>query len=269
MNARPYRALFRIRFTNSLQYRIAAIAGLSTQFAWGFMYILAFGAFYAENPAAFPMTWEQTVAYIWLQQGFLVLFAIWYWEKSIYETIETGDIAYELVRPMDLYSRWAVTAAANRISRCFLRAAPILLVALILPARFRLTVTADFRVLGLFFASMALSFGVVIVFSMVVYISMFYTINSWGVRLIVAVASDFLTGGIIPLPFFPDGFRTVVELSPFGAMQNTPFLIFGGYFQGADLMRAVALQIFWLVALFVAGRVLMARSLRRVVVQGG
>jgi ABC-2 type transport system permease protein len=38
---RPYRALFRIRFTNSLQYRVAAFAGLATQFAWGFMYILA------------------------------------------------------------------------------------------------------------------------------------------------------------------------------------------------------------------------------------
>ena len=32
-----YQALFRIRFTNSLQYRSAAFAGMVTQFVWGML----------------------------------------------------------------------------------------------------------------------------------------------------------------------------------------------------------------------------------------
>ncbi|MCL2216475.1 MAG: ABC transporter permease [Defluviitaleaceae bacterium] len=266
---RPYKALFRIRFTNSLQYRVAALAGLATQFAWGFMYILAFGAFYRENPDAFPMTFEQTVAYIWMQQAFVALFFIWFFESSIIESVESGNVAYELVRPMDLYSRWFTTVAANRMSRALLRCVPILFVAAILPASMRLILPMDFLIIGLFFFSMTLSLGVVVAFSMLIYISAFFTINSLGTRIVVGVASDFLAGGYIPIPFFPDTLRTIVELSPFGAMQNMPLLIFSGYLQGPDLVQGMALQVFWLAALLLIGRAFMARALKRVIIQGG
>ena len=69
-----YLAITRIRFSNSLQYRAAAVAGMVTQFAWGFMEIFAFSAFYKANPAAFPMEFSQTVSYIWIQQAFWALF---------------------------------------------------------------------------------------------------------------------------------------------------------------------------------------------------
>ena len=36
---KEYRAVFRLRFVYAPQYRAAALAGLSTQFAWGFMEI--------------------------------------------------------------------------------------------------------------------------------------------------------------------------------------------------------------------------------------
>lgn len=53
-----YQALFRIRFTNSLQYRSAAFAGMVTQFVWGMLEIFVFRAFYQTDPAAFPMTFQ-------------------------------------------------------------------------------------------------------------------------------------------------------------------------------------------------------------------
>ena len=37
-----------------LQYRAAALAGVATQFAWGFMEIMIFRAFYRADPASFP-----------------------------------------------------------------------------------------------------------------------------------------------------------------------------------------------------------------------
>jgi len=52
---KKYVSLFRIRFINTIQYRAAAFAGMATQFAWGFMEILAFSAFYKADPGVFPM----------------------------------------------------------------------------------------------------------------------------------------------------------------------------------------------------------------------
>jgi len=86
---------------------------------------------------------------------------------------------------------------------------------------------------------------------------------------VAGVAADFLSGGYIPIPFFPDTFRFIIELSPFGAMINVPLRIFSGHLAGAELARGMALQVFWLAALFIIGRIFMARTLKRVVVQGG
>ena len=113
--AKKYLALFRVRFQNEMQYRVAALAGVCTQFVWGFMEILLFRAFYAGG-GEMPMTFSQLVTYEWLQQAFLALFMLWFWDKDIIEAITGGNIAYELARPMDLYNMWFTRVAAQRCS---------------------------------------------------------------------------------------------------------------------------------------------------------
>ena len=66
-----YLSFFRLRFAMGLQYRTAALAGIVTQFVWGFMEIMIFKAFYRADAASFPMSFQATVSYIWLQQAFL------------------------------------------------------------------------------------------------------------------------------------------------------------------------------------------------------
>ena len=100
--AAKYGSIFRIRFVNGLQYRLAALAGLSTQFFWGFMEILLYRAFYKADPAAFPMEFSALVSYIWLQQAFLTLYQSWFFENEIFDAITGGNVAYELCRPMNL-----------------------------------------------------------------------------------------------------------------------------------------------------------------------
>jgi ABC-2 type transport system permease protein len=200
---KKYYALFRIRFINSLQYRAAALAGLATQFAWGFMEISAFSAFYRTNPAAFPMEFSQTVSYVWMQQAFLTLFMMWFWENDITAAIMEGAIAYEMVRPVDLYYRWFCQTAANRLARAALRCAPVLIIAFIVPEPYRMTLPPNAAHLLLFLLSTLLALCVVVAFSMLLYISLFYTLSPMGMRIISASVSDFFAGAIVPLPFFP------------------------------------------------------------------
>ncbi|SHH48011.1 ABC-2 type transport system permease protein [Sporobacter termitidis DSM 10068] len=266
---KKYWAVFRIRFSNSLQYRAAALAGVVTQFAWGAMELLAFLAFYKANPAAFPMGFSQTVSYIWLQQAFLALFMVWFFEGEIFDAISDGGIAYDLARPVDLYSRWFCQSAATRLAKAVLRCLPILVVAFIVPAPLRLSLPAGAGQFLLFLVSMALGLGVVVSFSMIVYITTFYTLSPMGVRLIAVALGDFLAGSVIPLPFFPAPFRAVAELLPFAAMQNMPLRIYSGNIAGAAAAQGILLQLFWLAALVGLGRLMMKNALKKVVVQGG
>jgi len=233
------------------------------------MEIFAFAAFYRVNPSAFPMEFKQVVSYIWMQQAFLALFMMWFWENDIAASISQGSIAYEMVRPINLYSRWFCQAAANRLARALLRCAPILVVAFFLPQPYRMSLPPDLIHFLLFVISAALSLSVIISFSMLVYISLFYTLSPAGIRLIVAVLSDFLAGATVPLPFFPDKIRAVVELLPFASMQNMPLRIYSGNITGNEALAGIALQLFWLVVLFLTGRFAMSRALKKVIVQGG
>lgn len=266
---KKYISYFRLRFSMGLQYRAAALAGMVTQFFWGGMNILMYAAFYESNPAAFPMTLQATVTYVWLQQALLLLFAAWLIEHEIFDDIVSGNVAYELCRPIDLYDMWFSRSVANRLSRAVLRCAPILIVAALLPAPYGMTAPASILHFALFLLTGVLGFLVTVAFFMLVYALTFFTISPSGLRILITSVIEFFAGAIIPLPFFPDGVRQVMELLPFASMQNVPLRVYSASMSAGDMQRAVALQAFWLFALVALGKLLMARAMRRVALQGG
>ena len=266
---KKYISFFRLRFSMGLQYRAAALAGMVTQFFWGGMNILMYAAFYESDPAAFPMTLDATVTYIWLQQALLLLFAAWLIEHEIFDDIANGNVAYELCRPIDLYNMWFSRSVANRLSRAALRCAPILLVAGLLPAPYGMRLPASFAHFALFLLSGVLGFLVTVAFFMFVYALTFFTISPSGLRILITSVMEFFAGAIIPLPFFPDGVRQVMELLPFASMQNVPLRVYSASMSAGEMQRAMGLQVFWLVTLVVLGKLLMGKALRRVALQGG
>lgn len=266
---KKYFSVFRIRFLNTLQYRAAAIAGIATQFAWGFMEILAFRAFYVSDPAAFPMGFSQLASYVWLQQAFLAMAALWFFDADIFESITSGGIAYELARPMNLYGIWFFKNCGTRLSRTLLRCVPVLAVAFLLPQPWGLSLPPDAVTLVCFIVSMALSFFVVVALVMLVYIITLHSISPLGPRYFLGAISELLSGAVIPLPFFPDRVRAVVELLPFASGQNVPLRIYSGNIAGAEMEKAMLLQLFWAVTLIAGGMVWMRLSEKKIVVQGG
>jgi len=153
---KKYISFFRLRCVTGLQYRAAALAGISTQFAWGFLIIFAYHAFYRSDPTAFPMTLQATVNYTWIQQAFLAMFASWVLDGDILEEITSGSISYSLCRPVDLYAMWYTKSLSGRISKVALRAVPILVVAVLLPAGYNLTAPTDLPTFFLFLLTMVL-----------------------------------------------------------------------------------------------------------------
>lgn len=266
---KPYLSFFRVRFLAGMQYRVAAVAGIATQFAWGTMNLLAYRAFYASDPTAFPMTFEQISCYVWFNQAFLTLFMLWFLDADIFAAIRDGGVAYELTRPLDLYRMWFVKNLATRTAKVALRCLPILVVACLLPAPYGLTLPVSPLAFLLFLLTMLLALVLVVAFCMLIYIATFYTMNPLGVRIVATSMCEFLCGAIVPIPFMPDGLRRVIELTPFAAMQNLPFRIYSGDIVGAELVHSLALQLFWVAALILLGRLWMKHALRRVVVQGG
>ena len=266
---KKYTALFRMRFVNGLQYRLAALAGISTQFFWGFMEILLYRAFYQANAEAFPMEFPALVSYIWLQQAFLTLYMSWFFEGEIFDAITSGNVAYELCRPLNLYAFWFVRSVATRVAKAALRCFPVLIVAFLLPEPFRMQLPVSLPVFLLFLATMVGALLLTVSMTMVIYGLTFFTMTPAGIRAIFMTVADFCAGSLVPLPFLPDRLRAVLELLPFASVQNLPFRIYSGDIAGMEILRGVLLQIFWIVAMVMAGVLIFRAAMRRVCVQGG
>lgn len=266
---KKYISFFRMKFITGLQYRAAAYAGIVTQLAWGAMEILIYRCFYMENQSDFPMQMQALSSYVWLQQGFLALFMTWFFENEIFETVTSGNIAYELCRPCDLYHMWFVRSMAVRVSRALLRCIPVFAAAALIPAPYGLRLPPSCPAAALFLVALLLGFLNVVAFCMLIYISAFYTISVQGVRVFSAAVVELLSGAVVPLPFLPDSLRQIVELLPFASMQNAPLRIYSGDIAGTQALQTICLQLFWLAVMVCAGRIFMNKALNRVVVQGG
>ena len=120
---RPYRAILSARFRMLLQYRAAALAGLWTQIFFGLVLLMIYEAFYRSTTVRQPMTFAEVVSYVWLGQALLAMLP-WNADAEIRAMVRSGAVAYELCRPVDLYSLWYARALAWRTAPTILRAVP-------------------------------------------------------------------------------------------------------------------------------------------------
>src|ERR1044072_4281309 len=124
----PYLAVFKTRYLLLLQYRAAAIAGIVTQIFFGLVRVMVLEGFYAASNAPAPMPLSQAITYVWLGQAFLLLVP-WTTDGELKRMIYSGNVAYELVRPVDLYGVWFFRSVALRVAPTSLRAPPLILIA--------------------------------------------------------------------------------------------------------------------------------------------
>jgi len=262
---RAYWAIFSARFRMLLQYRAAAAAGFGTQLFWGLVRVMIFTAFYASTSAPQPMTLPEVITYVWLGQALLALLP-WNVDLDIRDLVRSGNVAYELLRPLDLYTFWYVRAMARRTAPALLRAAPMFLVAWLF---FGLRPPAGVASGAAWAASMVGALLLGCALTNVMSISLLWTVSADGVIYLVPAAVVILSGMIIPLPLFPDWAQGVLNALPFRGLVDVPFRLYMGHIPPGQVFGLLAQQLTWTAALAALGYWLLRRGVRRLSVQGG
>jgi ABC-2 type transport system permease protein len=124
-------------------------------------------------------------------------------------------------------------------------------------------------VLGAFALSFFLAYFVGFFLNLIQNCIAFWTLEISAVQLIMTWVTDLLGGQIVPLLFFPAAVQNAIFALPFAAMFSTPLMIYTGQISPAGYTQAMALQVFWIVALGLIATVIWRAGARRVVVQGG
>lgn len=266
---KPYWKYFKLNLVTGLQYRIAAYAGVATQFFWGFMYLMIYAAFYLNHSSPTGFDFKTLVSYFWLQQAFLALIMTWFRDQELFDLITKGNLAYELCRPLDLYRFWYAKLMAKRLSAAALRFAPILIVAFVLPEPFRMALPPSWTAGLLFILALFSGLLVVVALSMFVYLLTMKTMSGTGAMLLFGIVGDFLSGSVIPIPLMPEGIGQVVECLPFRYGADFPFRVYSGHIGTVDAIYGLCFQWIWLMVLVCAGSAWMRYQVKRVCIQGG
>jgi ABC-2 type transport system permease protein len=270
---RPYLAIFAARFSMLLQYRAAALAGIATQFWFGAIMVMALSAFYGSGRGAPSITLAQAITYIWLGQAFLGLLP-WNVDTEIAAMMRSGNVAYERLRPVDTYFYWFARALAWRAAGTLLRSIPLLVTTIVLLppmglGAWSLRPPPSFEALALFALSMLAVLLLSSAITTLLNISVIWTVSGQGINAISNSLVVILSGMVIPLPLFPDWAQAFLFVQPLAGLVDIPYRIYFANLSGAAALGGIALQILWTLLLIGLGRLLMARTMRRVQVQGG
>lgn len=265
---RAYWTLFAARARTLFQYRVAALAGIVTQWVFGFIMISVLAAFYANASASEPMTLAQTVTYTWLGQAMLGILP-WNTDREVVDGVRSGTVAYDLARPLDLYSHWYVRALAFRTVPTLLKSIPMLLIAtFLMPSAYAMqwpAMPALFAWLAALMGALLLSCSI----TLLMQASLFWTVSGDGVVRILPHFVTLLSGMIIPLPLMPDWAQTFLRLQPFAGVSGAPSLLFCGVLPPSAVWETLLLQLVWTAVFVVYGRWLVGRGLAKLTIAGG
>lgn len=266
---RTYFSIFKLKFINSLQYRVSALAGLATQICFGLMYMLLFTAFYKMGNIPDNFSYSQMITYLWLQQSFLIYFGLFMQNKDMTKAIVEGNISYEMVRPMSLYNNWFATLYSERLAKTLLRMVPLIVIAFCLPSSIRLSLPASWGAFGLFLIELVVAGFLVAGLGMLCYALLIRTMTPNGTFAIFSTIGAFCCGAMIPIPLMPVWLQNVMNYLPFRYLNDLCFRTYCGSIDIKSSAIQLGIQIAWTVAIILLGKLLFKLNLKKVEVQGG
>jgi ABC-2 type transport system permease protein len=257
-----YLRLIRAGFRRYSTYRQAMVAGLATNVVFGFVRCAVLLTVFAGSAQVANYDPSRTVTFVWIGQGLIAVVLIW-GNTDFGERVRSGDVAVDLLRPLDLQA----ALLAEDLGR----------------ASFALLIRFTFPLLiGLAFFDLALpgsavrwtAFGLSVLLAVLVSFAIRFLLNlvafwllDWrGLLSLHGAISTVLAGLAIPIAFFPGWARVAIWATPFPAIIQAPIDIAVG---ASAVLPLLVHQLTWAVVLLAAGRLVLARAVRTLVIQGG
>jgi ABC-2 type transport system permease protein len=182
------------------------------------------------------------------------------------ETVNTGEVAADLLKPMNYFNFWLAVDFGRALVNLLLRGVPMMLLYALL---FHITVPTTLGQWLAFALALFLSWLVGFAWRFLVNLAAFWTPNAKGIGRFAFGITWVLSGFLMPMRFYPDWFVTLANLTPFPAMVNTVVEIYLGVLTGPEMVQALLFQLIWFGILVAVGQVVLQAGVRRLVIQGG
>ncbi|GAB4580089.1 MAG: ABC-2 family transporter protein [Anaerolineales bacterium] len=248
-----------------MTYRAAVIAGLLTNFFFGFLRMAILVALYGQRTQIAGVDTQGAITYMALTQaliGYLSLFS-WY---DLMRSIHTGEIAADLLKPLNLFTFWLAQDLGRAILQFLIRGVLIMIAyAIFLDLAYPATLEQWLALPIALILSWLVSFS----WRFLINLAAFWSPNAIGIGRFFFILSWFFSGFLMPLRYFPEWAQTLSQWTPFPSMLNVILDLYIGVLHGPELWRALGIQAIWIVALIGTAQLLLRAGVKRLVILGG
>ena len=270
MTIRPCFSILKKNLTGRMQYRAGTWMQLLTNAFWGCSRSAILVAFYKYGSGESALSMQQAVTMVWLSQiAMNLLPGMGGVDQAVWSKIVRGDVGYELLRPMDVYAHWYMSAAAGKIAPFLLAVVPMTLTGLLVPGEIGMGGPAS--LLHLLACLLTLTTGLIISCAVILisYAMLMKPDAGTGPANIFMYATQILAGSVLPLQLWPESLQNLMRFQPFSGMMDLPLRFFVGSEPLSELPGVLTTQLFWAAALIFIGRKWIGRNLSRLTIQGG
>jgi viologen exporter family transport system permease protein len=255
----------KVAFSREGTYRPQVFTHIGSVLLRVFLLSCLWTALYRNNGEQAGITLDAMITYATLA----LLLDLIYGVNGAYvirEKIREGSIAIDLMRPISV-PLYVLADTVGQTSFAALQIIPALLLSLLLVHVDKpVTLVAGLA----FLVSIALGFLVNFFLDLMMATITFWTMEIFGVQLMVQFISSLLSGSLVPLYFFPAGIvQQLAFASPFAAIYNAPLSIYIGKVAQTQIVAMLGFQVAWVVVFGAVAMALWRIGERKVVIQGG
>jgi ABC-2 type transport system permease protein len=262
---RKYRRMFLNQLQATLAYKANFFAGLFMK-ALGFLVMIyIWKAVYAQSGTIAGFSFKELLTYFLLVEMLRNLMTTSTFDE-IKEAVRRGRLANFLLVPVSSLNIYLVRSVTETVTELFFFIWPVIGLIALTPY-FSQPAGWPNLLLALAMTVVAL-FSSMFIYTLLGSVS-FWTVETgniiWAFNFIVM----FLAGKMIPLQFFPEAIRNVMEYSPFAAIFNLPASIYLGKLTTDQLAIQFLVQMGWVVVIYIVLRLVWRRGLKQLELVGG
>ena len=182
------------------------------------------------------------------------------------DRIRNGDIAIDLVRPVDYQALRLSDSLGLFLAEVILINLPVYIICVL---AFGIDPPVSLEAAVGFLISLGGAFLIAFSVNYLISLTSFWTFELLGIRFAQKALTEILAGTIIPLALFPGWLRTVALWLPLQGMAHVPLSIYVGSIEGPDIWLEIAKQLCWATGMVLLTRLIWLRAIRSIVIQGG
>lgn len=255
-----YWAEGKMGFKVGLQYRFSFIVTMLTTPLSLFMYFFLWKSIYSFTGQEIiqGFTFGTLIEYYVLSMiiGFFTWCDV---DKWISQDVRRGHIISAFVVPMSILSQNLAFELGINVLGIVIEMIPVFIIGFVL---FGLHAAPLFNFM-MFFVSIALAFMLSFFISFNVGLSAFWLKKIDGLRRIRRTLLYFLSGGLIPLTFFPVWVQDVSHFLPFEYIRSVPIKIYLADYSAMGIFSQISIQVAWIILLYLLSRVMYKQAFRQ------